>query len=357
MTYVSASNPSGVDSSLKVYVNDVKWHETAGLVFAGPGDRQFATTVDNEDTVSLVFGNGINGARLPTGAENIRAEYRAGIGKPGNVRAEQISLLKTKPLGVKEVINPLRASGGADRETGDQARKNAPLAIMALDRLVSVRDYEDFSRTYAGIGKAVAAELSDGRRQLVHVTIAGADDIPIETHSDLFRNLRQALLDFGDPYQPLQLAVRELMMIVLSAQIRIHKDHVWEVVVEAVRERLLDQFGFERRELGQGLALSAVISSIQSVRGVEFVDVEAFGGVPEKISKPALNDGEARERRLLTPEEIAERVQQLTQNESGRPQQKLEVNMADYEDGEIRPAQIAFLNADVPETLILNQLK
>ena len=115
-----------------------------------------------------MFGNGSEGARLPTGIENVRAVYRTGIGKGGNVKAEQISLLSTRPLGAKEVVNPLPASGGADRETRDQARKNAPLAVMALDRLVSVQDYEDFVRVFAGIGKARATELSDGRRQIVH---------------------------------------------------------------------------------------------------------------------------------------------------------------------------------------------
>ena len=200
LTYVSAPNPSGVDSTLKVFVNDIKWHEADGLAGLAPPDRNFITKTDDESKTTVIFGNGKEGARLPTGIENIKSEYRNGIGKPGNVKAGQISLLVTRPLGVKEVINPLRASGGADKENRDQARKNAPLAVKALDRLVSVQDYADFARTFAGVGKARAEELSDGRRQLVHVTIAGADDIPIDETSELFRNLRQALLDFSDPY-------------------------------------------------------------------------------------------------------------------------------------------------------------
>ncbi|MFO0979778.1 MAG: hypothetical protein U0996_25490 [Planctomycetaceae bacterium] len=38
-----------------------------------------------------------------------------------------------------------------------------------MDRLVSVQDYEDFARTYAGIGKASASMIQG----TVHVTIAG----------------------------------------------------------------------------------------------------------------------------------------------------------------------------------------
>src|SRR4030095_15963226 len=129
----------------------------------------------------------------PTGVLNVNSTYPRGIGKPGNVKANQVSLLQTKPLGVKSVINPLAASGGADREDRDTARENAPLAVMALDRLVSLQDYGDFTRTFAGIAKASARLLSDGHRQLVHLTIAGADDIPIDPVSDLYKNLLIAL--------------------------------------------------------------------------------------------------------------------------------------------------------------------
>ena len=180
LTYVSAATVSGVASTLAVRVNDVEWHEVDSLAGLAANARKFITRTDDEAKTTVVFGNGEHGARLPTGPENVKAVYRNGIGKPGNVKAGQISLLNTRPLGVKEVINPIRASGGADKEARDQARKNAPLAVMALDRLVSTPDYADFSRTFGGIGKAAAARLGNGRQQLVHVTIAGVDDIPID---------------------------------------------------------------------------------------------------------------------------------------------------------------------------------
>jgi hypothetical protein len=221
-----------------------------------------------------------------------------------------------------------------------------------------VQDYEDFSRTYAGIGKARAAELSDGRRQVVHITIAGADDIPIDKNSDLYRNLRQALLDFGDPYQAIQLEIRELMLIVISARIRILPEYQWELVVTQVRAALLDAFGFERRELGQDVLLSEVMSVMQSVRGVAYVDVDVLRGIPERIPD-VQNPGQ---RRLLTPAEIAERVSGPLRDEKGHildvkePLSRITVNLAESKADAILPAQLAFLTPEVPETLILNQI-
>jgi len=297
----------------------------------------------------VIFGDGKHGARLPTGMANVTSIYRNGIGKPGNVKAEQISLLQTRPLGVKSVVNPLAATAGADKENRDQARENAPLAVMSLDRLVSVQDYADFARTFAGIGKAAARRLSDTKRQLVHVTIAGADDIPIDSTSDLYQNLLITLRRFGDPDLLVQLAVRELVILVLSANVRLAADYQWEPVVIKIRAALLDDFGFQHRALGQPALLSEVIAVMQKINGVEYVDVDAFVGIPEKIVQ---TDGT---RQLLSLEQIAKEVEKIVDRKS--PASRVDVNLADFESGSLRPAQLAIFTDAVPDTLILNQIK
>src|SRR5262249_47362943 len=262
LTFVAASNPTGVDSTLQIFVNDVQWHEVDTLAGMAPTDRIFITKTDDRDNTTAIFGSGRQGARLPTGVQNITSIYRSGIGSPGNVEAEQISMLFTRPLGVKGVINPLRASGGADRENIDQARGNAPLAVMSLDRLVSLQDYADFSRTFAGIGKASSRRLSDGRRELVEITIAGVDDAPIDPTPDLYTNLGLALRRFGAPDLPVQVDLRELLVLVLSAKVKLLPDYLWDPVAQTIRDTILDRFGFNKRSLGQPVMLSELISVI-----------------------------------------------------------------------------------------------
>ncbi len=343
VTYLAAATPAGAASTLQTRVNDILWHESDTLAELGATDRKYITKTDDLDKTTLVFGNGVFGSRLPTGAENVKALYRTSIGMPGNVNARQISLLATKPFGVKAVINPLPATGGADRDTRDQARRNVPIAVLALDRLVSVQDYADFCRSYAGIGKASSARLSDGRRQLVEVTIAGNDDIPIDKSSDLYRNLLGSLRDFGNPYEPIQLDLRELFFIVLSAKVRILPDYLWEAVEPKIRQKLLFELGFDRRELGQDVLLSGVVAAIQSVEGVAYVDVDVFAGISEAIAASA----DALENQLKALANMATQV----------PPSRLPMKMARTEGGEIRPAQIAYLTPAVPDTLILKELK
>lgn len=351
LTYLAAATPAGAESTLQVRVNDLLWHETDSLAGLDPVDRNYITATDDDGKTAVVFGNGQHGSRLPTGVENVRAVYRSGIGKPGNAKAGQISLLATRPLGVKGVINPMPATGGADRENRDQARRNVPLAVLALDRMVSVQDYADFARTFAGIGKARAAKLSDGRRQVVFITIAGAEDIPIDYHSDLYINLLSALRKFGDPHQQIRVEIRELLLLVISAKVRVKPDYLWDKVEPAVKSALLDTFSFERRDLGQDVLLGEVISTIQGVQGVDYADVDVVAGIPEK--KP--DNGE---RRILTPEEIVGEIGKVLNSTGGpQPLPRIRVNLADEEDGIFRPDQIAYLTPDVPDTLILTELK
>lgn len=348
LTYVSASTADGVQSTLSVRVNDLQWHETRNLAFVGANDRSFVTAIDDGGKTMVQFGDGTHGARLPTGVENIVASYRNGIGTPGNVRAGQVSLLATRPLGVKDVINPLRASGGADAETRDQARRNVPLAVLALDRLVSVPDYADFARTFGGVGKAAAIKL--GNR--VQVTIAGAADAPINPTSDLYRNLLQALQRYGDPSLPVCLDVRELLALTVSAKVGLLPDFAWESVEPAVRAALLDALGFERRALAQAVYLSELVACMQAVRGVAWVDVDAFGSLDEATLLAGFgvggDNGKGGDGASLMTHVIA------TTTTTVPP--RVQVLPARHDDnGTLRPAQLAYLPPNVPDTLLLQE--
>ena len=368
LTFVAAPTAAGAESTLHVYVNNVEWHETESLAWLGPKDRGFVTFTDDDGNTTLTFGDGSNGARLPSGVQNVTSVYRTGIGAVGNVKAGQISMLQTRPLGVKSVVNPLRASGGADKESRDLARENAPLSVMPLDRLVSTQDYADFTRSFAGIAKALARRISDGQREIVYLTIAGTGDAPIDTSSDLYRNLLEALHQLGDPDLPIRVDVRELSVLVLSAKIKLMADFLWESVASAVRAKLLDSFGFDRRALGQWVLTSEVISVIQNVAGVAYVDVDALGVIPEK-TQPARGEAGL----LTTQKQIFDYVQNIVNPKSAgaghkhgdrynrrvflaeRVPPSISARAGGSDVGVLRPAELVIFMPTVADTLILNQ--
>jgi hypothetical protein len=331
LTFVSSPTPSGATPALELRVDGTRWSRVESLVEAVESDRIYVVRTNDDAVTTVAFGDGQHGARLPSGAENVTASYRVGLGLVGNVPAGQIDTLIDRPLGVKEVINPIEASGGGDRETRDQARSNAPLAVMSLDRLVSVIDYADFARMFAGVAKADARLLPLGRRRVLHLTVALGGDASLERNSDVYRNLRKALDDQGDPSLEIRIDGRILRLVILSARVRIAADELWDQVEPRIRAALAGVLGFDGRLLGQSMALSEVVAVIDGVSGVEYVDVDAFDWVDdrralERDTAPVLSDA---------IEALAAHVD---------------------EEGGVVPAQLAYVDPTVSGTVILQEL-
>ncbi len=291
LTFRSAPTGSGVESTLSVRLDGVRWNERPDLIDAGPTAHAFVT-VTGEQT-DVVFGDGRDGARLPTGSDNVVADYRFGMGAGGNVAAGGITVASTRPQGVLEVVNPLRATGGADPEPGEESRRRIPLGVTALDRVVSVADYRDFALTFAGVGKVAVTELAQGRTRIVHLTVAGVDDAPLDPGSDVLANLREALIRFGDPEQPFRIDVRRLLALVVAAKVAVLPDRRWDDVQPAIRTALESRFGFARRDLAQDVTAGEVIAAIQAVPGVDFVDLDVLDTIDEATVTAVLTDPEA----------------------------------------------------------------
>jgi predicted phage baseplate assembly protein len=299
LTWLAADTPLGAASTLTVRVDGVRWQEIDSFAGRGPNERVYVTSTGDDGRTRVTFGDGIHGARLTTGVENVRARYRVGVGSVGNLKENQITQLTTRPLGVSGVNNPLPTSGGADPDDGRALRRGIPVAVGALDRLVGVADYEDFTRARAGMGRASASRLVDGSQEIVHVTVAGTGDIVLADDSDIVTALRASLVTFGDPRLPVMVAVREAVLLLAAATVQVDADHTFELVEPLVRAAVLDRLGFEARELGQPAYLSELFAAAQAVPGVDHVSVDVFAGVPGSLT-PADLDGLLQ--RLGTPE-------------------------------------------------------
>lgn len=274
LTHTSAPTPSGTQSSLEVRVDGVLWQQAERLTALNPRQRAYLLRQQDDGSSILQFGDGHFGARLPSGEMNLSARYRVGIGQAGNLASGQISLLLNRPLGVKAVTNPVAASGGTDAESGERARHNAPLTVRALDRIVSLLDFEDFAAAFAGIGKAQAVWLWNGEQRLVHLTVVGSDGAPINLGDSLYRNLRSAMDAVRPPYQALQIAPGVVLRFSLRARLKVAPGYLAEPVYSAVSQALAAAFGFAQRHYGQSLAGSEVVAVMQQVAGVELVDLE-----------------------------------------------------------------------------------
>jgi predicted phage baseplate assembly protein len=276
LTYVSANTPSGRASTLEVRVNDLKWDELPTLYAADRTRRAFEVAIADNGKASVIFGDGAEGARLPSGVANVRAKYRKGLGRAGNVRARQLKTLLSRPLGVTGVINPEAASGGDDPESLADARENAPLTVLTLERAVSISDYADYARTFAGIAKAHAVWLPSGVARGVFVTVAGVNGAAIDEMSDTHHDLLASLRRYGDRLLPLTVKSYRKVMFTLRASIRPAADAEPDKVLSDVEATLRTRFSFSARRLGQPVTRDEVLAAIHEVASVEAVSLQQF---------------------------------------------------------------------------------
>ncbi len=276
LTYVSSAGPSGAASTLQVSVNNLPWTQLPNFLGTGPADRIFVARTGDDGQTSVTFGDGVAGARPPSGVENILAIYRKGMGAAGNVDAGKIMLLPSRPLGVRSVTNPLAAGGATDPETLEDIRRNAALPILTLDRIVSLRDYEDFARAFAGVAKAMASESWVGQARGVFVTVAGAGGAALPPDSATYLNLLAAMRAAGDPRVALRVQSYRPAFFRLAAAVTLMPGADGAATLAAVETALRGAFSFPARDFGQPVALSAVLAVMQSVAGVRAVQASQF---------------------------------------------------------------------------------
>jgi hypothetical protein len=278
LTYLTAPTGGGAQSTLQVWVNNLKWHETPNLLTSEPADRVFVTSPNAAGNTVVQFGNGIQGARTPTGTSNIRATYRVGIGSPGMVSAGQLTQPLDRPQGLSSVTNPSAASGAADPATAAQARASAPLPTLTVGRVVSQEDYQNYALAFAGISKALATWTWFGNVRGVFLTVAGENGTTLSSDDPVVTSLIGAIKLCGDPHVPLLVASYVPLMFTFTAGVAVDQaNYAPTQVLAQVWQNLAAAFAFDQRQLGQNVAASDIIEIIQQTPGVIAVQLQTLG--------------------------------------------------------------------------------
>lgn len=272
LTFVSADTPRGTASTLDVRVDDVRWTEVPTTAIAGARDRVYMTRDEPDGGVSVVFGDGVHGARPSTGFNNVRSTYRVGIGAAGNVAADALSMPIDRPLGLKAVTNPAAAMGGVDPQTATSARRSIPVAVRTVGRVVSLRDYADFALAFTGIGMADATGLPVRAGRAVIVSVADENgEPPPQTTLD---RLDAELTRYGDPGARHRVVACRTGLFRIALSIVVDPDHLSEAVHTAVAAALRNTYGAPARGIGRTVQHSEVVAVAASVAGVVGVDLD-----------------------------------------------------------------------------------
>jgi hypothetical protein len=258
-------------STLSVYVDGVAWREVESFYGQSPQARVFVVSRSADASVTRVtFGDGVNGARLPSGTVNVRASYRYGAGAAAPP-AGRLTTIVHPQNNLAAIENPVPVSGGADPQSPADVRRDAPASVSTFGRAISAADYEQIAARAPGVARASAQVTIANAAQRPTVTVYVGDD------ATAVQAANQALAAAEDPNRPVTVSAATPQAIGLSCVLVVAADRELDAVVSVATAAVCDPvaglFSPGRMGIGRQLYRSAVSAALMvpgviAVRGL-----------------------------------------------------------------------------------------
>jgi predicted phage baseplate assembly protein len=250
----------------------------------------FVTYEDNSGNTHVTFGDGVNGARLPTGTDNVVATYRVGAGA-ASPPAGQLTVIAQPYPGLGKVLNPVAVGGGADPDPPDAIRRYAPRSVLAFGRAVSVFDFEALAAQTPGVTRASAVWAWNDARQRALVTVYVGDTPAAQ------KAAQTALSAAGDPNRPVmviqatEVAVALTLTLVYVAGIDV--DQLITDVTAALTDTETGLFGAWNMNVGRTVFDSQIEAAVLAVEGAVAITLMAFEANGSTMTGPIYSPGES----------------------------------------------------------------
>lgn len=261
------------------------WTKVDTLERAEANDKVFEV-IFTEDRAKVRFGNDVAGRALLAG-QQVTVRYRTGGGIRGRIGTNAIN--ETRPVTPESPAsapvnvlfrNPNPSNGGKDKESLDEARLRAPKESAALSSATSGEDYAVLSKSfshpiYGAVLKSVATVKTSLNANIVFLNVlaAGPDDIPVLPSL----GLKTALTQFFDDINVLTDEVRvedaAIKPITFRANVIISRTVDPSILRDRIDTAITEFFDQSKFELGQSLYLAQLYTVLQSIDGVQTVQI------------------------------------------------------------------------------------
>lgn len=305
-------NPDGT-SPLAVYVAAGAWTQVDSFLSSEPTDEVYRVEVDGDGTVEIIFSDGASG-KIPPSSSAITADYRIGGGEIGNsVGVAALATEVAPEAGVVQLYNPVQPSGGTDAETIEHAKVYGPLSLRALDRAVTLEDFETLAVQVAGISSARAAHVESPYDVTVYVAATGANPVPagawypdIDTGTGLIGTVGRYLSERKVAGTRMNVEPPTVVRPYLRATVRVLPNFLREDAETTLKDRLRDYFQSLAGDFGRGVPQSRIAQLIENTRAVDSVEIQQFHRLP--AARFVKGNDTAFTLAVLTVEDIAPQV-------------------------------------------------
>lgn len=273
-----------IQNSIDIVAGASAFTEVSYLIDYNNYDPVFVVQTNADGVSFVVFGDGISG-RVPATGATITATYRIGGGTIGNVGAGLLKSIIKSSVALSSfsgvtVNNLAAATGGVEEESTDSIRVNAPNSIRALNRAVSLADYSALC-VEAGVSKANA--VADAYTSVTVYFAPSAGDIGLTsisgtTPSTGFNTTATALGTYLVGKVPANTTVTfqppVYVPVSIVATITTLPQYKNSLVSTAINAAVAELLAFDNVFFQDKLTLNDIMSTITSVEGVAYVQVE-----------------------------------------------------------------------------------
>ena len=285
-----------VDNTVVVYVGQGEafspWEFVDSLFEYGPKASVFTTEVDETGAVSIIFGDGINGA-IPNAGQVISALYKTSVGASGNLAPNTIEEVTFIPgnilpeaISSLTVNNPSASYGGADGDDNSQIRSKIKKAISAQKRAVTLSDYENLASLVPQVGRVKAASSIYTSVNLYLQTQNDGSVTPGKisgVSTSTWTRLSEEVKDYLTPKIPagtsLTIVAPTYVPFYVTLSVTAQPSYKNNDVARKIRAAFINPgglFSYEGVEFGQTISFSALLAKAQGIEGVVSVAATKF---------------------------------------------------------------------------------
>lgn len=301
---VALTNSPIVEGSVQVYITTEDEDSDANGSYtqverlysaSGATDRIFQVVYDDDYAATVLFGDNALGISPPAGSE-FTISYRVGGGSRGNIGQGIINveanLLKADRISTQTFTleNRTPATGGAEAETAEHAKKYAPYTFKRQDRVVTLEDFIAIGNTFrtkqGTIGKTTAAvrdAFSSGNVIDMYV-LEKADDLRLQKASTTFK---KELLEEIEPKKMLtdEVVVVDGLIrtldIVMTVRIDRELNNAQQQIEQEVAEKIREHFNIDNADFGQPFIASELNRKVFRLPNIRYATIDNLPEITE----------------------------------------------------------------------------
>ena len=283
------SQTSVINDSVSTLVGTVPYQRVEYLIDYNNYDPVFTIYTDAEGISYITFGDDVSG-RIPPISSQIYVTYRVGGGIIGNVASNTLkNIIKfpsgSIPAGLSvnnqdiSITGDGAATGGADAETTDSIRINAPKSIRSLNRAVSLTDYASLAVQVSGVSKAIAAS-NVFNSVVLYMVPYGDPGVQVDgvTPSTVFNTYSNEVTTFLAEKIPTTTTVTiqppSYVPVNLIVNVTVLPTYKQSLVTTAVNAIIAELLLIDNVTFNDRISLQDLMTAIGSVNGVAYCQFE-----------------------------------------------------------------------------------